>query len=71
MYIADAMGYMGSVSVLLYKQFGFLSTSWLHFFTGSLLWVSVGGAISVSFSIGYFYRRYKSADPSLQIVLVK
>ena len=69
MYMADAMGYLGSVSVLLFKQFGFAHISWLYFFIGALLCVSLAGAVSVIFSISYFSRKNKSIISSLQIVV--
>jgi hypothetical protein len=32
MYIADAVGYLGAVGVLLWRNFGFGAMSWLHFY---------------------------------------
>lgn len=54
MYIADAFGYLASVGVLMFKNFGFQQTSWLTFFTSfsygtGLLCLFMGGL-----AIGYF-----------------
>ena len=67
MYIADAMGYLGSVSVLLYKQFGATQISWLHFFTYGLIMIAVCGSVFVLFSLRYFLIKYKHTI-SLRII---
>ena len=63
MYIADAMGYLGSVSVLLYKQFGAANISWLHFFTYGLLFIGGVGFVCVSFSLRYFQKKQETSFP--------
>jgi MFS family permease len=70
MYIADAMGYLGSVSILIYKQFGSTNISWLLFFKGAMLIVSVIGAISAILSLSYFQRKYHRTISSIQKVVV-
>ncbi len=67
MYIADAMGYLGSVSVLLYKQFGTTNVSWLSFFSLALLLVSSVGLVGVSGSLAYFLKRHKNSISILPI----
>jgi hypothetical protein len=32
MYVADSIGYLGSVSVLLWRNFGFSDMSWIDFY---------------------------------------
>lgn len=63
MYIADATGYLGTVSMLLIRQFTSLNVSWLHFFSNSLVVVSVAGMISVLLSLFYFRRKYHRMYP--------
>lgn len=47
-YIADAFGYMGSILVLLYKNFGQANLSWLNFFVyGSYALALTGIGISI------------------------
>jgi MFS family permease len=54
MYIADAIGYLGSISVLLVKELGNSDVSWDVFFKNGLLVMSVVGAIAGSLSLIYF-----------------
>lgn len=54
MYIADAFGYLGSVSVLFVKEFVSVKVSWLQFFTKSGYVVSVIGALLTIGSMIYF-----------------
>ena len=58
MYLADASGYLGSVSVLFFKQFSPVHISWLQFFHSALQWLSLLGMIAVSASLIYFRGRY-------------
>jgi len=58
-YLADAFGYVGSVSVLLYKNFGQQSTGWLPFFIQSSYIVSIAGTLLTLISAVYFWGRYR------------
>lgn len=61
-YLADAFGYLGSVSVLLYKDFGAKDLSWVEFFIGSsyaLAWV---GGIGTLLSMAYFARKLRASS---------
>ncbi len=62
MYIADAIGYLGSISVLLIKEFGNTEISWAHFFKNGLLLMSVVGAIAASISLVYFLQTGRKAQ---------
>ena len=55
-YVADSMGYLGSVSVLLVKELGQPSVSWGAFFKDSVLAVAVIGGICATLSLLYFMR---------------
>ncbi len=57
-YIADAFGYLGSMGVLLYKNFGQASVSWLQFFIDSTYLVAALGCSVSLVSLVYFNRRY-------------
>ncbi|WP_053004265.1 DUF5690 family protein [Flavobacterium sp. ABG] len=47
-YLADAFGYLGSVSVLLYKNFGQSTLSWLNFFIdGAYIVAAMGVLVSI------------------------
>jgi hypothetical protein len=54
MYIADAVGYLGSISVLLMKELGDSQISWGSFFENGLLFMSAIGAVGGSLSLLYF-----------------
>ncbi len=62
MYMADSVGYLGSVSVLLIRELGLVKTSWGSFFQQALLFAAVLGSISVIFSLLYF-RNKRSETP--------
>ena len=55
-YVADSMGYLGSVSVLLVKELGQPSVSWGTFFKDSVMSVAVIGGICATLSLLYFLR---------------
>jgi MFS family permease len=65
-YIADAFGYLASVAVLLYKNFGQGNLSWLNFFiTGTYVISILGCGISVV-SLIYFKKKYKREQRVLE-----
>ncbi|MEO1261033.1 MAG: DUF5690 family protein [Bacteroidota bacterium] len=53
-YVADAFGYLGSVLVLLYKDFVAPELSWLEFFTNASYLLTIGCSVTVLFAIFYF-----------------
>ncbi|SHI63844.1 hypothetical protein SAMN04487911_10436 [Arenibacter nanhaiticus] len=65
-YIADAFGYLGSMAVLLYKNFGQSNISWLNFFIGSSYMIAVLGGVIAVISLLYFKRKYRKEN-SLKI----
>ena len=58
MYLADSLGYFGSVGVLLFRQAASADMSWLTFFTRALLVLSSVGIASVLLSMNYFINKY-------------
>ncbi len=59
MYIADAFGYIGSIAVLLFRNFGEKDMSWLTFFILFAYTISIVGVILMGLAWMYFYRKYK------------
>jgi MFS family permease len=57
MYVADAVGYLGSVAVLLVKEFGQFEVRWTDFLVGANCMVAVLGVLLVGVSVGYFYKK--------------
>lgn len=58
-YIADSFGYLGSMLVLLYKNFGQPSLSWLEFFTNGTYLISILGTMITIISLLYFIKKKK------------
>jgi MFS family permease len=56
-YIADSFGYLSSVGVLLYKNFGQSDISWYHFFVQFSYVMTVFGMILTLTSLFYFSRK--------------
>lgn len=59
MYLADAVGYLGSVAVLLLKEFIDAEITWSRFLVGANLWASVLGIVLLGFSVLYFLKKAK------------
>ncbi len=56
-YIADASGYLASVGILLYKNFGAADLSWLDFFVKASYVLAIAGLILMVISYVYFNRK--------------
>ena len=56
-YMADSFGYLGSMGVLLYKNFGYASLSWLQFFTYGTYIISALGIVITTISLLHFKKR--------------
>lgn len=59
MYVADSFGYLGSVVVLFYKEFGQANLSWLDFFISGGYIISVAGTLLILGSMLYFHLKHK------------
>ncbi|GFZ89334.1 DUF5690 family protein [Dyella caseinilytica] len=55
MYIADSSGYMGSVAVILVKEFGGMHLSWASFYAQTVMTLSGIGMLITVVSAAYFY----------------
>ena len=58
-YLADAFGYLGSIGVLLYKELGQPSLSWLEFFIHAGYIMSVSGSLLILGSMLYFHFKHR------------
>lgn len=56
-YVADSSGYLGSVVVLLWRNFGQGSLDWLQFFIRGAYVTSVVGGVATALAAVYFHRR--------------
>ena len=64
-YVADAFGYLGSVGVMLFKNFGKPDLSWLEFFNDFSYVTAAIGTVTFGISIVYFAARLKRGDASV------
>ncbi|MCB0606976.1 MAG: hypothetical protein KDD12_04610, partial [Lewinella sp.] len=63
-YVADAFGYMGSVAILVWKDFGEPDISWLSFFKQTSYVLAFSGFLLIIAAVIYFAR--KLSAPGLQ-----
>ncbi|MES2063632.1 MAG: DUF5690 family protein [Bacteroidota bacterium] len=73
MYVADSMGYLGSVSILLIKELGRPNISWGNFFKEGVMIVAIVGGICGVLSLIYFLqsaRKNKETDTKLKFSTV-
>ena len=74
MYVADSMGYLGSVSVLLVKELGRPNISWSIFFSQGVMIVAFVGGVSAFLSLLYFsftanlHKKEEGKDPVLSLI---
>jgi hypothetical protein len=69
MYVADAIGYLGSVLVLLLRNFGFSAWSWLEFYQ---VMCTIGALIFILLTLvawRYFSKKTAAATPSWSVVV--
>ena len=59
-YLADSFGYLGSISILFFKNFGYKEISWYNFFIQSLYSMSIAGSVLVIVALIYFRNKHKS-----------
>lgn len=63
-YLADSVGYVGSMGVLLYRSFGKANMSWLNFFMSTGYIISVIGSVLIVASLVYFMKKYQTWNSS-------
>jgi hypothetical protein len=56
-YVADSSGYMGSVALLLWRNFGQPSLDWLQFFIGGAYITAIIGSLATLSAALYFHHR--------------
>lgn len=58
-YLADSVGYVGSMGVLIYRSFGQPNMSWLNFFMSTGYVMSALGSVLIIGSLIYFQRKHE------------
>ena len=61
-YIADAFGYLGSLSVMLSKELLDVKLNWSSFYSNAVILFSIIGCVGTVISLIYFNRKYKLQD---------
>ncbi|MCR6659966.1 MAG: DUF5690 family protein [Asticcacaulis sp.] len=56
-YVADASGYLGSVALLLFKNFSDMTLPWAQFLMASAYGTAAVGLVLLGYSVAYFTRR--------------
>jgi hypothetical protein len=56
-YVADASGYLGSVALLVWRNFAMVDLDWMGFFVGSIYATSAVGAVCTVLAGAYFLRQ--------------
>lgn len=64
-YVADSIGYLGSVTILLVKELGRPTISWAAFFKQGVLVVGIVGGICAVFSLIYFLQSARKTNKDL------
>ena len=64
-YVADSSGYMGSVVLLLWRNFGQASLNWLQFFIWGAYATSLAGVAATCLAALYFHRRLQPSGRAL------
>jgi len=62
MYVADAFGYLGSVAILLFKNFGAAEVSWLAFFNASAYATGFATLLFGLLAVAYFLGKEKASS---------
>jgi MFS family permease len=64
-YLADSFGYLGSVTIMLVKEFMQVNVSWSQFYASGVVYGSAAGIIGAAFSYYYFLSKYRTQKPGL------
>lgn len=62
-YVADASGYVGSCTLLIFRNFGLMRLDWMQVFTASAYGTSIIGMVLVALSALFFLRKAGMAKP--------
>ncbi len=69
-YVADASGYLGSVALLVWRNFAMVQLDWLGFFIACAYATSIVGAVCTILAGFYFLRRRSTRDVHVPTVAV-
>lgn len=64
-YVADALGYSGSVAILLLKEFGGFQVTWVRFFIGLNIYLAIATLVMSIFALSVISRRHREPVASV------
>lgn len=67
MYVSDSFGYLASVGILFFKEFGYAKLSWLSFFISGGYFISIAGMLLIGGSLLYFHFKYKRSESAATV----
>lgn len=70
-YICDSIGYLGSVALLLYKEFFMKTTSWMNVLIKFSYLQTIVSLLLIILSFLFFYKHKKTSDTKITISLIK
>jgi hypothetical protein len=62
-YLADAFGYLGSVSLMIVKETMRFNITWSDYYAWGVLAFSVVGFVTMAVSLGWFGRKHRTMFP--------
>jgi hypothetical protein len=65
-YITDAFGYLGSVSIMLTKESMRFQIPWADFYSGSVIIFAAIGAMGTAYSMFYFNRKHSLQNKTVE-----
>nr|WP_068888790.1 DUF5690 family protein [Pedobacter panaciterrae] len=70
MYVADSIGYLGTISIMMFKEFGGRHISWSSFFKEGMMYVAIIGGISTLLSLFYFIQSKQNSKKTYKYQVV-
>jgi hypothetical protein len=62
MYFADAFGYLGSVAIMVTKEFMDVNIKWTSFYSNAVIYLTIIGMCGIVVSFHYFKKKYSISE---------
>jgi len=70
MYVADSVGYLGTISIMMFKEFGEQHIGWSSFFKNGMTYVAIIGGVSTLLSLFYFIHSKQNSKKTYKYQVV-
>ena len=70
MYVADSVGYLGTISIMMLKEFGEQQISWSRFFKAGMPYVAIVGGIGALLSLIYFTHNKRTSKKTYKYQII-